>query len=108
VFFSKIDSYKVHSYKKKKIPIYPVTPLLASFVIQRLPQNQPPWHHCLPLLAQACGSGFIVAWGYHLRMPLQSQNLALVFSPWKKSCHSHPFSAAMMMINLTLMTPPLN
>ena len=29
------------------------------------------------------------------------------FSLWKKSCHSHPLSAAMMMINHTSMNPPL-
>jgi hypothetical protein len=29
-------------------------------------------------------------------------------SLWKKGCHSHPFSAATMMINHTSMNPPLN
>ncbi len=91
-FFSKIDSYKVHSYKKQKsLPTRwpPTLPILLNGVF---PKIDPLGTICLPLLAWARGSGFIVAWGHHLRMQLQSQNHALVFPRGRKAATATLFS----------------
>jgi hypothetical protein len=108
VLFSKLDNYKVHLYKKKKNPIYPVTPLLANFVEQHLPQNQPPWHNMLAITGLSSQFWLCSGIGASLAHATTKLKPRSSFSPWKKSCHSHPFSAARMMINHTLMNPPLS
>jgi hypothetical protein len=79
MFFSKIDSYKVHSYKKKKIPIYPVTPLLANFVKQCFPQNQSPWHDMLTITGLGTRFWLRSGMGASLAHATTSQNCAFVF-----------------------------
>jgi hypothetical protein len=81
MFFSKIDGYKVHSYKKKKIPIYPVTPLLADFVEQHLPPNQPPWHNMLAITGLGLWFWLCSGMGASLAHATTKPKLRSCFSP---------------------------